>query len=359
MAEVIVFGAPAERKRHVRLRPRGFTTQDALVVVGALVGALAATWVIYERLTTLSGAQGFVIIWFASFLTIYYLAVRELQDSVAAKDRTISAAISCVAIALIGVLSLIVGYVIFRGYKAISVGFFTHTMVGVSPLAPASQGGAFSAIMGTLEQVGLATAICVPLGVLTAVFMSEVGGPLAKPVRVMVDAMSGVPSIVAGLFILAIWVAYFHFSGFAASLALSVLMLPSVTRTTEVVLRLVPGGLREASLALGAPEWKTTLRVVLPTARTGIVTAAILGLARVIGETAPLALTAFGADSTNWNALHGPQNALPLFILKWVRYPQAVNVERGWAGALVLMVLVLALFTFGRALGGRVGRKSS
>jgi phosphate transport system permease protein len=177
-----------------------------------------------------------------------------------------------------------------------------------------------------------------------------VGGRTVQLVRTIVNAMSGVPSIVAGLFIYAVWILQFHhtFSGFAASLALSILMLPTVTRTAEEVLRLVPDGLREASLALGAPEWRTVWSVVLPTARSGLITAVILGVARAVGETAPLIMTAFGSSSMNYDAFHAPQQSLPLFV--WQQYQQqlAGPLQRAWTGALVLIVLVLVLFSMAR-----------
>jgi phosphate transport system permease protein len=169
-------------------------------------------------------------------------------------------------------------------------------------------------------------------------------------VRTLVDAMSGVPSIVAGLFIYTALIrsAGWGFSGFAAALALSVLMLPTVTRACEVVLRLVPSGLREAAYALGAPRWRVVLQVVLPTARSGVSTAGILGMARSVGETAPLILTAFGASILNTNAFSGPQSSLPLFIWQNVRNSDPGQVRRGQAGALALVALVLVLFVLAR-----------
>ena len=160
-------------------------------------------------------------------------------------------------------------------------------------MSPATEGGGSAAIVGSLEMVAIATLLAVPLGIATAVFLNEIRGPLARPVRMIVDAMSAIPSIVAGLFIYAAFIIALHQqqTGLAAALALAVLMLPTVTRTAEVVLRLVPGGLREASLALGGGEWATVRRIILPTARAGLFTAVILGIARVIGETAPLILT--------------------------------------------------------------------
>jgi phosphate transport system permease protein len=331
---------------------------DVIVSAAAIVSSFAFVWVSYYRLTPFAGIQGFLLFWFAAFLFIHFLAVAELEDVNAAKDRTISAAITVVALTLIFILGIIVAYVIYRGYKTLTPTFFKDTMQFNGPLSKATDGGGLHSLVGTIEQVGIATGISVPLGVLTAVFLNEVGGRLRRPVRIFVDAMSGVPSIVAGLFIYAVWVSRFGFSGFAGSLALSILMLPSVTRTTEVVLRLVPGGLREASLSLGAPEWKTVWGVVLPTARTGIITASILGVARVIGETAPLRLTSFGADSLNVNPFKGAQDALPLYVYKWVRFPGTANIDRAWTGAFVLMMLVLVLFTTARALGRRIGPRA-
>jgi phosphate transport system permease protein len=142
-------------------------------------------------------------------------------------------------------------------------------------------------------------------------------------------------------------------TGFAAALALAVLMLPTVTRTAEVVLRLVPGGLREASLALGGGEWATVRKVVLPTARSGLLTAVILGVARIVGETAPLILTSLGNTSFNSNPFKGKQDALPLFIFRLIRFPQAAARARAWTGALVLLMLVLVLFIIARVIGGR------
>ena len=137
-------------------------------------------------------------------------------------------------------------------------------------------------------------------------------------------------------------------TGLAAALSLAVLMLPTVTRTAEVVLRLVPGGLREASLALGGGEWATVRRIMLPTARAGLLTAVILGIARIVGETAPLLLTALGNTSYNADPFHGKQDALPLFVYRLVRFPQAAAIQRAWTGALVLLMLVLVLFVIAR-----------
>jgi phosphate transport system permease protein len=194
----------------------------------------------------------------------------------------------------------------------------------------------------------------VPLGIATAIYLNEVGGRAARVVRTVVDAMTALPSIVAGLFVFSTLILTLHVekSGFAAAVAISIMMLPIVTRAAEVVLRLVPGGLREASLALGASQWKTVWSVVLPTARSGLATAVILAVARGIGETAPVLLTSGVTAEFNANPFHGPQMSLPLYILTYVRYPQPTMIARAYGAALVLLVLVLALFAAARILGG-------
>ena len=340
-----------------RVRPKTFRRSDALLLAACVASSLALAWLIYYRLSPFSGAQGFVLTWFGSFVLLYWLAERELEGRLEAKNRAVTALIAGVSLGIIATLGIILGYTIWQGLKALHVGFFFQDMSSTDPQAPATAGGALHAIIGTFEEVFLAALISVPLGVMTAVFLNEVGGPLRRPVRMFVDAMSGVPSIVAGLFIYVVFIAGlgFSFSGFMASLALSVLMLPTVTRTTEVVLRLVPDGLREASLALGSPEWRTVLRVVLPTARTGIVTAVILGIARVIGETAPLIMTSFGASVMNNNPFLAPQESLPLFVWQLIRLQSGAAFARAWTGALALIILVLILFVTARVLASSRG----
>lgn len=334
-------------------RPRTFHASDLGMLAGSALSAAAAMWLIYYRLTPLGGALGFWLLWYGTFIGIYWVVVREREGGLAATDRVIAAVIAGAALFVLAVLGLIIGYVFMRGISALTPSFFTETLATVGPLSDATEGGALHAIVGTLEQVGIAIVISVPLGVATAVFLNEIGGKMTRPVRTFVDAMSGVPSIVAGLFIYSVLIVQFggSFSGLAAGLALSVLMLPTVTRTSEEVLRLVPDGLREASLALGAPEWRTTWQVVLPTARAGLITAVILGVARAIGETAPLIMTAFGAKVLNLNPLSGAQDSLPLFVYQLIQSPQESQIQRAWTGALVLITLVLLLFVAARILG--------
>ncbi len=339
-------------------RPKGFHRRDAVVLGGAIAASFALVWLPYTQLLPFTGALGFLICWLAAFLAMYYIGVRETDGRNAARDRTMAALVTIAAIGIVVPLVLILGYVIFKGVAYLRVAFFTTTSAGIGPESPASQTGGLQAIVGTLEQVGIATLISVPLGMMTAVYLNEVGGRMRRPVRIFVDTMSGVPSIVAGLFIFTVLVEGHGFSGFSAALALSILMLPTVTRTAEVVLRLVPDGLREASLALGSPQWRTVWGVVMPSARSGLITAAILGVARVVGETAPLIMTAFGSETMNTNPFKGAQAALPLAAYQHFLSSQNSDVERAWLYALVLLMIVLILFVTARLIGRRsIGRR--
>lgn len=338
----------------VRIRPRSFHRDDFLVLLAAAVAALALVWIVYEGLTLQAGSPGFVIWWYVTFLAMYWLAVRRLHGKLIAGDSVMTVVMASLALAMLVPLLLIVGFVLYQGVSVLTPHFLVDTNQFCGQLSPATCGGVGHAIVGTVQEVGIAMVIAVPLAVLCAVFLNEIGGRLKRPVRIFVDAMSGVPSIVAGLFIYAVWVVGLNrnFSGFGAALALSILMLPTVTRTSEEVLRLVPDGLREGSLALGASEWRTVWGVVLPTARSGLISAVILGVARTVGETAPLIMTSFGASVLNLNPFSGPQEALPHYVYQYIHYnPGTGPYQRAWGAAVVLIVLVLALFTLARVLG--------
>jgi phosphate transport system permease protein len=338
-----------------RIRPRGFRTPELFDLLGGAVGSFCLTWLLYERLTPLSGGLGFAVVWYVLFITTVWFLARERLGALHARDRIVGVVVGTVAIGMMIPLALIIGYTIARGFHALRWQFFVQDQSKVGPLSPATDGGGSAAIIGTLEMVLIATVLAVPLGIATAVFLSEVKGVFARPVRMIVDAMSAIPSIVAGLFIYAAFIIALHQqqTGLAAALALSVMMLPTVTRTAEVVLRLTPGGLREASLALGGGEWDTVKRIILPTARAGLFTAVILGVARIIGETAPLILTSLGNTSFNGNPFRGKQDALPLMVYRLIHFPQTAQIQRAWTGALVLLGLVLVLFIVARIIGGR------
>jgi phosphate transport system permease protein len=251
-------------------------------------------------------------------------------------------------------LVIVLGYTISNGAKRFDLRFLTHSMAGVAPTD--AGGGAYHAIVGTLEQVAITSVISVPLGLAAAVYLTEYGrGWLPRAIRFFVDVMTGVPSIVAGLFIYVFWVLGLHqgFAGFAGALALVILMLPVIIRSAEEMLLLVPTALREASYALGVPQWKTIVRIVLPTASAGLVTGIMLAVARVIGETAPLLLTVFGTDYINTNPFKGAQSGLPMFIYNQAQQPYQTAIDRAWAGALTLILIVVVLYTAARLLTRR------
>jgi phosphate transport system permease protein len=325
--------------------------RNALIFATGIATAITA---LLFSVTRLNGLIGLVIVWAFIAVCSVYIIVRKQHGRMSAADAVTSLLLGGSALIVIVALAAIVVFVVVKAGRFVRPGFFTHTLEGIDPDAPATTGGAQHAILGTVAQVLIATLISVPFGVLTAVYLNEIGGRFAGVIRLIVDAMSGIPSVVAGLFIYSLWVvkAGHGHSGFAAGMALGVLMLPTIARTTEEMLRLVPGGLRESAMALGAPEWRTALSVVLPTAKPGIITAVILGIARVAGETAPLLMTAFGNDRSNFTkTFTEPQSALPLFIYQQVTSAQGAAIDRAWVGALVLICIVLALFSLARLAG--------
>ncbi|GAA5008561.1 phosphate ABC transporter permease PstA [Streptomyces siamensis] len=261
-----------------------------------------------------------------------------------AKDRVATSLVwVCFIVAVVPLASLI-WETVKRGVKAFDLYFLSHSMGVVADNEPG--GGIYHALLGTLEQVGIATLIAVPIGVLTAIYLVEYGrGKLARAVTFFVDVMTGVPSIVAGLFILSFWILILDmgYSGFAGALALSILMMPVVVRSTEEMLKLVPNELREASLALGVPKWRTIIKVVLPTSIGGITTGVMLAVARITGETAPVLLLVWGTNFINNNPFSGPQASLPLYIYRQYAAGTEVAYDRAWAAALALIAFVMIL----------------
>ena len=251
-------------------------------------------------------------------------------------------------------LVLVVYFLLEKGLGAISWDFFTTDPTGRFLGDP---GGIRSAIVGTVLIVGLASLIAVPLGIAVALYLVEYGkqGRLANVVRYFVDVMTGVPSIVFGLFVYLVLVlsgAVGSFAGWKGSIALALLMLPVVTRSAEVVLLLVPDSLREAALALGAPRWRVIARVVLPSARPGLITGSLLAIARGAGETAPLLFTAFAVNATTYD-LGSQMNSLPIQIFNDVRQAQTDIVERAWGSALTLVAMILILTLIARLVARR------
>jgi phosphate transport system permease protein len=272
------------------------------------------------------------------------------------RDRVVTVVLYSVATFVLVALFSVILFTFIKGWNAfIHPNFFTQDLSTTGPLAPLHEGGMKHALVGTLWEIGIALVLTVPLGISCAIYLSEVGGRFARFVRTVAEAMTALPSIVAGLFIYITWIVSFGFehSGLAAALALSVTMLPIIIRAADLVLRLVPGNLREASAALGAPSWRTVWHVVLPTSRSGLATAVILGTAWGIGETAPVLLTAGYTTYLNTNPLHGPMTSLPLLAYTLVKSGLKPQIARGFAAAAFLLFLVLFLFVIARIIGGR------
>jgi phosphate transport system permease protein len=237
----------------------------------------------------------------------------------------------------------------------IKLNLFKTDMALAAPTDPLTNGGLLHAITGTLTLVVLALVMSVPIGILTALYLTEIKGKFSGPIRFLVQAMSGVPSIVAGLFILSavLYPITKSYSALMGSLALTILMIPTVARTAEEVLLLIPNDLREAGTALGGTQWRTVAMIVVPAARSGLMTAVILGIARIAGETAPILLLTGGGDKVNPNPFSGPVGSLPYYIWKSFNAGSPEALTRAWAGLLVLMVLVLLLFIIARSLSNR------
>ena len=320
-------------------QPRELEREDVLVALGCAASSLAMCWLIFTKLTEGIGWFGFLIVAYAIFLALFYIVTRERLGPLVGMDRTVSVIIWSGSFIVLIPLCWLALYILIKGLAGLSLGFFTHSMRGVSPTQSANAGGGLAAMVGTLEEVGLALVLSVPLALATAVFLNETRSRWRRPVRIFVDAMSGKPSIVAGLFIYALLIlpfasatSLFGYNGLMAALALSLTMMPTVARTSEVVLRVVPGGLREAGYALGSSKARTVWSVVLPTARSGIATAVVLGIARTAGETAPLLFTSFGTTLLNVNPFSGPQESLPLYIYSYIREPYPTTIQRGQTG---------------------------
>lgn len=250
-----------------------------------------------------------------------------------------------------------------RGIPALlSLDWWAYDMLG--QLSNVAGGGIVHAIIGTLTQVAVTTLISVPVGVFTAIYLVEYsrGGWLGRTTTFMVDILTGVPSIVAALFVYAMWITMFGFerSGFAVALSLVLLMVPVIVRNTEEMLRIVPMDLREAAYALGVPKWKTIVRIVLPTALSGIVTGVMLAVARVMGESAPVLILVGATPVINWNVFEGNQSSLPMFMLEMYKLQASDEVlSRLWGAALTLVLLIAALNLGARFISSRFSVKPS
>lgn len=340
----------------------GASQHERYSLPGAVAAALATALLIGPVLGMLG--MGWVpLLTFVLFIVYYCVLISLTEDKRAVTDRFWQVLLWSTGALVTGVLGMVIAYVFVRGWGVyrqmdwtdLRHNFITSDMGLAGPLSPITEGGVFHALVGTLEQIGIALVITVPLGTATALFLSEVKGRFARFVRTVVEAMTALPSVVAGLFVYSTVILLFtkEQNGIAAALALTVLMLPIMIRSADVVLRLVPGNLREAGLALGGGQWAVVRHVVLPTVRSGLTTAIILGTAHGIGETAPVLLTAGVTSNTNWNPFSGPQTSLPLQALEFIKAPQPSFVTRGFATAALLLIVVLILFTLARLIGGQ------
>ena len=325
-------------------RPQFLAVVAGAVVVGALtwIPAGSVNWARWAIVSLLSYCVGI------------YGVSRVVESRRHATDRLATAVVTSAFVVVLLPLVSVVWTVVQRGWASFNAEFLTSTMRGVV----SEGGGVAHAIVGTMIVTGLTTLFSVPFGLFTAIYLVEYGQGrrLPQAITAMVDVMTGIPSIVAGLFAYALFVLWQGpgaRSGLSGAVALTVLMTPIVIRSSEEMLRLVPNELREASFALGVPKWKTIVRVVLPTAIAGILTGVTLAIARVIGETAPLLVTAGITQDTNLNPFSGRMTTLPVYA--YYQYiqpgvPPSNGLDRAWSAALVLIIIVAMLFTVARVL---------
>jgi phosphate transport system permease protein len=341
---------PTRRKRT--------STTDLVELFGSAVSSLAMIWLTFT-VTGTNGGFGFFVCWLALFFTLYGIVSWRQHGIVQMKDRLATIAVWSGAVMALVVLTAVIAYVVVKGGPVVFRHFPQFILHDTTGGKNGTTFGVGQAIVGTIEQVALATLISVPLAFMTATFMVESNSVLSRVVRSVIDAMTGTPSIIAGLFVYILWVVPHGTtgkSGFVAACTLSIMMLPVTCRAALEVIRIVPGSLREAALALGAPQWRVALRVVIPTAKVGLLTAAILGVARTAGETAEVLFTAGGNAHYNFNPFQGNQDDLPLRIYEQVFQPNAQAISIGWGAAFVLVAVVLTLFTVARLIGRSTSR---
>ena len=332
-------------------------TDRAMTTLSVVLSIL--TSVIIVAVTPMKGKLAyfflFFIAWFVidSIFVVRRMGTKGIRDGLAAKVTLFGAVL--VSMAVFSILWATVS----RGVKGLNLAFVTENMRNASMFDPIGKGGILHAILGTLMLIAIAIIISVPMGILTALYLTEIKGRAAGLIQFLVQAMSGVPSVVAGLFIYAAIILNtpLRSSAFLGGLALTILMVPTVTRTAQEVLNLVPRDLREAGLAMGATQWKTVALVVVPAARSGLITATILGVARIAGETAPLLFTVGVFDSYNFNPFKGDQGTIPTVVWRGLLGGTPESVQRAWSAILVLLVIVLIMFVLARTLGSKAVKK--
>jgi phosphate transport system permease protein len=335
-------------------KPWAKTPRDRFVGGSFVVAAIAFSY-FSVAVTEMKGKLAYAFIFFLAYSLISSTFSFISRGRQAAKDSFVSTLVLLGAVVTVLPIASILATVLQKGVPGLHFGILSNDMSMATPTDPIPTGGLLHAITGTLTLVVLALIMSVPIGILTALYLTEISGKFAGPIRFLVQAMSGVPSIVAGLFILSavLYPITKNYSALMGALALTILMIPTIARTSEEVLLLIPNELREAGTALGATQWRTVAMIVMPAARSGLMTAIILGIARIAGETAPLLLLTGGGDKVNPNPFSGSVGSLPYYIWKSFNAGSPEAITRAWAGLLVLMIVVLILFIIARALSSR------
>ena len=340
------------------IKPWAATPRDrALTLFSAALSALTTFAIVAA--TPMKGKLAYFFVFFIVWLVIDSLfvirknGIKGVSNGFAEKLTVLGAIIVMMAV------GSILWSAISRGAAGLNFAYFTQNMRNASLFDPIGKGGIAHAIFGTLLLIAIAIAISVPMGILTALYLTEIKGKASGLIQFLVQAMSGVPSVVAGLFIYAAIILNTPLrpSAFLGGLALTILMVPTVTRTSQEVLNLVPRDLREAGLAMGATQWKTVALVVVPAARSGLITAVILGVARIAGETAPLLFTVGTFDAFNFNPFVGQNSAIPVIIWSGLNAGAAESIQRAWSAILILLIVVLVIFVLARIFGKKSMKK--
>jgi phosphate transport system permease protein len=353
MSTVEKVAAPKPKK------PWAATPIDRSKTAGIILAAALVSFAVVA-ITPMKGKLAYAAIFFLAYIIIDFVVSYQKAGRPAAVDSLFRGLVTtAIAIAVTPIVSILIT-VWSRGHKGLHWTLFTKDMHSNSFTDPVGQGGLLHAIIGTFLLVIVAMVISVPIGILTALYLTEIRGRFTRPIEFLVQAMSGVPSIVAGLFIYAAILIPFTktVNGIQGSLALAILMIPTVARTSQEVLKLIPSDLREAGVALGGTQFRSVALVVVPAARSGLITAMILGVARVAGETAPILLLTGGSGTKNYNVFSGSLGSLPNYVWQAFSAGTPESITRAWAGILVLLIIVVILFTAARVLGNRkVGKK--
>jgi len=340
------------------LRPWAVTPKDRLMTASS-IGISVLLAILTVAATPMKGKLAYFFLFLLYWLVIDSIyvfrvfGVKGVRDALASKITLYGTVI--VSSAVFSILWVTV----VKGSKGLNLAFFTQNMRNASFFDPIGKGGVLHAIIGTLILILITVLFAVPMGVLTALYLTEIKGRASGLIQFLVQAMSGIPSVVAGLFIFAAIILNTSLrpSAFLGGLALTILMVPTVTRTSQEVLNLVPRDLREAGLALGATQWKTVAQVVIPAARSGLITAVILGVARIAGETAPLLFTVGVFDGYNFNPFVGGTGTLPTVVWAGLNGGTPETAQRAWSAILILLIVVLIMFTLARTIGTRQFKK--